>query len=80
MGLTGFQQICTFINDNIFEVSALPETERFKCRELFAQWPHLALEYLQTPDTGAAVLVEQLIQPQWPQPMSTATATRCSFS
>lgn len=76
MGLSGFQQVCTFINDNIFEVSALPETERFKCRELFAQWPYLALEYLQTPDTGAAVLVEQLIQPQWPQPMSTETATQ----
>jgi len=75
MELTGFQQVCTFINDNIFEVSSLPEVERFKCRELFAQWPHLALEYLQTPDTGAAALVEQLIQPQWPQPMSTKTAT-----
>ncbi|MDY6991672.1 MAG: hypothetical protein SVR94_03575, partial [Pseudomonadota bacterium] len=65
LGLKGFQEICTFINDNIFEASALPHSERLALRTLFELWPQLVLDYLHFPSENAPVLIEHLQQSTW---------------
>jgi len=68
-GLTGLQQVCTFINDNIFELSTQPQLERFALHDLFALYPQFILEYLQHTITGSEKLVELLQNPQWAIPL-----------
>ncbi len=70
INLKGFQEVCTFINDNVFEASTVNQTKRLELRELFALWPKLLLDYLQTPTKGSSVLVEYLASPTWPLPLS----------
>ncbi|MEK7991224.1 MAG: hypothetical protein VSS52_009480, partial [Thiotrichaceae bacterium] len=63
--LSSLQSVCTFINENIFELSSLSQEERFAVHDLFAQCPQLILNYLQSPEEGAADLIEHLQQPEW---------------
>ena len=70
MNLKGFQNVCTFVNDNVFECSSRPQADRFKLLEQFALWPKLVLDYLQTPVNGANILVEHLRLETWPISMS----------
>ncbi len=63
--LGGLQRVCTFVNDNVFELSALSQEERFKYFELFAAAPQLILSYVQDSRMGTPVLVEYLAQPEW---------------
>ncbi|WP_353571050.1 response regulator [Candidatus Albibeggiatoa sp. nov. BB20] len=63
--LSSLQSVCTFINENIFELSSQSQEDRFAVRELFAQCPQLILNYLQLPEEGAAGLIEHLQQPEW---------------
>ncbi len=70
LNLQGFQQVCTFISDNFFESSNLSATKKLELRDLFAAWPKLALDYLQTPTKGAALLTEHLTLSTWPQPFT----------
>ncbi len=64
-GLHALQEICTFINDNVFEMSVLDATTRISVHELFAAWPQLVLDYLQAPQEGARLLVTHLKNPLW---------------
>ncbi len=68
--LKGFQDVCTFINDNIFEASSLTHFQKLELRELFALWPKLLLDYLQSPTKGATLLIEHLSASAWPLPLS----------
>jgi len=66
IGLKGFQEVCTFINDNVFECISQSPKERLKLQGLFALWPSLAVLYLESPEKGANKLVDFLRQPLWP--------------
>lgn len=63
--LSGLQRVCTFINDNVFELSALSQQERFKYFDLFSAAPQSMLNYVQDSRTGTAVLVEYLAKTEW---------------
>ncbi len=76
LGLKGFQEVCTFINDNVFECSSQSQTMRFKQLEPLALWPKLLLDYLQTDDSGAKKLVEFLCQESMPISMSKSNGSR----
>ncbi|MEZ5671447.1 MAG: hypothetical protein R3E08_03315 [Thiotrichaceae bacterium] len=67
--LGGLQRVCTFISDNVFELSVLPKSERFKYLELLSACPQLMLDYVQNSRVGSTTLVEHLSQPQWLQPL-----------
>jgi len=74
-GLKGFQEVCTFINDNVFKCSSQTVDERLGLKKRFALWPSLTLDYLESPDSGAKKLVEFLCRPEsWPVPFSEARA------
>jgi chemosensory pili system protein ChpA (sensor histidine kinase/response regulator) len=70
LNLKGFQDVCTFINDNIFECSSLSRAKRKKLQKQFTSWPQYAIDYLKTPDVNAKNLVDYLALPSWPVPMS----------
>jgi chemotaxis protein histidine kinase CheA/ActR/RegA family two-component response regulator len=74
-GLKGFQEVCTFINDNVFKCSSQSVDERLRLKKLFALWPSLTLDYLESPDSGAKKLVDSLRLESWPVPLSEARAT-----
>ncbi len=68
-GLTGLQQVCTFINDNIFELSTQSQSERFALHDLFSLYPQLILEYLHHANTGSVKLVELTKSNKWANPL-----------
>ncbi|MDM8565037.1 response regulator [Candidatus Halobeggiatoa sp. HSG11] len=64
--LTGLQDICTFINNNIMELGGQSAETRNNAKELILAWPELVITYLQTPYQGVDVLLSHL--QQWPTP------------
>ena len=87
--LKGFQEICLFINDNVFELYSQPQHKK-QHQELFALWPKRVLEYLQVQEIGhqnptldalkvhalaAEKLLELLCLDSWPIVMSKAKAS-----
>ncbi|OQW92682.1 MAG: hypothetical protein BWK79_14165, partial [Beggiatoa sp. IS2] len=68
-GLSGLQEVCTFMNDNFFELSSQSQSERQSLRARFLLWPQLVLDYLRAPDQKATTLVEFLQDTQWPLPL-----------
>ncbi|OQW95746.1 MAG: hypothetical protein BWK79_01375 [Beggiatoa sp. IS2] len=67
--LIGMQEVCTFINDNVFETSSQPQAERAELQELFATWPQLVAVYLRDPARGARSLIEHLQKRRWLLPL-----------
>jgi chemosensory pili system protein ChpA (sensor histidine kinase/response regulator) len=67
--LSGLQEVCTFINDNFFELSSQSQSERQSLRARFLLWPQLVLDYLHAPDQKSTTLVEFLQDNQWPLPL-----------
>jgi chemotaxis protein histidine kinase CheA len=89
MDLKGFQEICLFINDNVFELYSQSQYQKQHLKELFALWPKRVLEYLQVQELGhqnptldalqmhalgAEKLLELLCLDSWPISMSKAKA------
>ncbi len=66
--LTGLQDVCTFINDNVMGLGIQDQTTRYNARHLFADWPQLVLNYLEAPST-ASDLVEHLQSDLWTSPL-----------
>jgi chemosensory pili system protein ChpA (sensor histidine kinase/response regulator) len=69
-GLTGLQDVCTFINENIFELSIRFQSDRFAAYEQLAVLPRLILDYLQTPENSANILVKHLETSFWFIPLT----------
>jgi len=76
LNLKGFQKICTFINDNMFEATSLPESKRIELRELFATWPKLVLGYLENPEQATTILVAHLSASGWLVPLAEQAASQ----
>ena len=70
LGLKGFQDVCTFINDNVFECSSLSQLEKKKLQKPLTLWPKKALNYLKKPDSNAQKLVNLLCIKHWPISLS----------
>jgi len=66
LGLNGFCEICTFINDNIFEFSFKSKAEKKLLYEQLNLWPQLILEYLLSPELGTKYIVAYIRQDNWP--------------
>jgi chemotaxis protein histidine kinase CheA/ActR/RegA family two-component response regulator len=66
VGLSGLQYICTFIHDNIFELSAHPHGIRQAAKSYLEVWPRLILTYLHDPVQGIQPLITHLSHPAWP--------------
>ncbi|ALG67994.1 response regulator [Beggiatoa leptomitoformis] len=73
-GLSGLQEVYTFINDNIFELSTHPQTERLASYEHLSHWTEFVLEYLRNPQQGGPLLLTYLQDNQWLSPMGKNTA------
>jgi chemosensory pili system protein ChpA (sensor histidine kinase/response regulator) len=73
--LKGIQDICTFINDNVFASSLVPQSERYQQLEPLSIWPKLLLDYLQSPSQNAKKLVEFVSLDSWSVKMEEALAS-----
>ncbi|MDD2816628.1 MAG: response regulator [Thiotrichaceae bacterium] len=73
-GLTGLQDVCTFINENIFELSIRFQSDRFAAYEQLAVLPRLILDYLQTPENSASTLINHLETSFWFIPLTESKA------
>jgi chemotaxis protein histidine kinase CheA/CheY-like chemotaxis protein len=71
LGLKGFQDVCTFINDNVFECSSLSKSEKKKLQKPLILWPKKSKAYLKKPETNAPKLVKLLCTKYWPIKLST---------
>jgi chemosensory pili system protein ChpA (sensor histidine kinase/response regulator) len=67
--LTGLQDVCSFINDNIMALSMLERNQRYAAQSVFSAWPDYVINYLQTPASGAQELVSHLQSPKWASPL-----------
>ena len=76
LNLTGLQQICTFITNNLLELAAQDRQERASRYELLAKWPELVLVYLQNTanDASCKALISELQDARWPSPLSDVAA------
>ncbi len=72
-GLSGLQEVCTFINDNLLAFSLEEQTTRVVAQKNFLEWPTKVLEYLHSPATGASSLVVFLQESGWPTPLEEET-------
>lgn len=72
--LTGLQEICTFVNDNLMAFTQQDQATKLASQPYFLGWPTKVLEYLQAPTTGAHVLVNFLQDSGWPTPLPTDAA------
>ncbi len=76
VGLTGLQEICTFITSNLLELAGQDRQKRASRRDLLANWPQLVLVYLQntSDDASCKALITQLQDVHWPSPLSDIAA------
>lgn len=72
--LTGLQEVCTFINDNIMGLSTQEKSARLAAKDIFVHWPQYAMTYLQTPSVGAAQLVQLMQDTRWSSPLDESQA------
>jgi chemosensory pili system protein ChpA (sensor histidine kinase/response regulator) len=75
-GLSGLQEVCTFVNDNLMAFSIQATQQKSATQTYFLQWPAKVLAYLQSPATAATDLVTFLQEPGWPTPLETEAATQ----
>ena len=74
IGLTGLQQICVSLQNNLNHLAAQDHPLTADQQAVVQTWPDLALNYLQAlndPPTCAA-LANHLRDARWPQPLATA--------
>ncbi|MCK5877131.1 MAG: hypothetical protein KAG43_05810, partial [Candidatus Marithrix sp.] len=65
-GLNGFCEVCTFINDNIFECSFKSKAEKKALHKQLNLWPQLVVEYLLSPELGTNDIVKYISKNNWP--------------
>jgi chemosensory pili system protein ChpA (sensor histidine kinase/response regulator) len=75
-GLSGLQEVCTFVNENIMAFSIQETYQKATTQTYFLQWPARVLAYLQFPATEATHLVAFMQEPGWPTPLETEAATQ----
>ncbi|NJO17456.1 MAG: response regulator [Thioploca sp.] len=75
-GLSGLQEVCTFVNDNLMAFSIQETAQKATAQTYFLQWPIKVLAYLQSPATEATHLVAFMQELGWPTPLETAAATQ----
>jgi len=68
-GLSGLQEVCTFINDNWMGFILGDKAQKQALQSYFEQWPVLIKEYLQEQSEGAARLVSFMQESAWPAPL-----------
>ncbi|MFK5968566.1 MAG: response regulator [Candidatus Marithrix sp.] len=66
LGLNGFCEICTFINDNIFECSFKSNRQKKPLHKQLNLWPQLVLKYLLSPELGTKDIVAYIRKDNWP--------------
>jgi chemotaxis protein histidine kinase CheA len=75
-GLSGLQEVCTFVNDNLMAFSIQETQQKSATQAYFLQWPAKVLAYLQSPATAAIDLVVFMQEPGWPTPLESEAATQ----
>jgi chemotaxis protein histidine kinase CheA/ActR/RegA family two-component response regulator len=72
VGLSGLQDICTFISSNLLELAGEEQRDRGSARSHFTAWPGLVLGYLKNPcdETACKALVRHVQASGWPSPLS----------
>jgi chemosensory pili system protein ChpA (sensor histidine kinase/response regulator) len=73
-GLSGLQEVCTFVNDNWMAFSLQDKDQKVAIQTYFEQWPAKVLEYLQEPSEGAGRLVSFMQDAGWPAPLEAEAA------
>ena len=73
-GLSGLQEVCTFVNDNLMAFSIQETQQKSATQTYFLQWPAKVLAYLQSPATAATDLVTFMQEPGWPTPLEAEAA------
>jgi chemosensory pili system protein ChpA (sensor histidine kinase/response regulator) len=73
-GLSGLQEVCTFVNDNWMAFSLQEKDQKVAIQTYFEQWPAKVLEYLQEPSEGAGRLVSFMQDAGWPAPLEAEAA------
>ncbi|OUD15278.1 hybrid sensor histidine kinase/response regulator [Thioflexithrix psekupsensis] len=68
-GLTGLQNICSHINDNVMLLASFDTPQRAERKGIFADWLTNVQNYLESPVSGATALLEHLQDSRWPQPL-----------
>ncbi len=74
VGLTGLQEVCQFIINNVQQLADKTATQRQAVDGVLAPWPHKVLAYLQAPSDHVIALLNHLREPQWPTPLPDAQA------
>ncbi|MBE9563013.1 MAG: Hpt domain-containing protein, partial [Proteobacteria bacterium] len=69
--LTGLQDVCIIINNNVMGLGGQSAEIRNNAQELILAWPELVITYLQTPKQGVEALLSYL--QQWPTPLENIT-------
>lgn len=74
IGLTGLQQVCGSLRNNLNHLAAQDHPLTVDQREVVQIWPDLALNYLQALNDrlACAALANHLRDARWPQPLATA--------
>ncbi len=73
-GLTGLQEVCTFITDNWMAFIFEEKAQKKALQSYFEQWPILAKEYLQARLEGANRLLSFMQEGIWPVPLEAEAA------
>jgi len=73
-GLSGLQEVCTFINDNWMAFILEDKAQKQALQSYFEQWPSLAKDYLQDQSEGAARLVSFMQESAWLAPLEAEIA------
>jgi len=74
VGLSGLQEVCTFINDNWMAFILEEQAQKQALQSYFEQWPILAKDYLQAQSEGANRLVSFMQEGVWPVPLEAEAA------
>ncbi len=69
-GLTGLDQVCGFLNENIMMLSMQTQALRQEAHIAVETWPALVLDYLLSPAEGTPALTKHLLGNTWPIPLS----------
>ncbi len=70
VGLTGFQEICLLISENVQMLRQEKKLSDQKYQSFLCQWPTLALNYLESINTTTSYdLASHLLDNQWPMPL-----------
>ncbi|MDM8547189.1 hybrid sensor histidine kinase/response regulator, partial [Candidatus Venteria ishoeyi] len=67
--LSGLQEICTILSNNVLALGMLPLEERQAAEDIFNNWPNVLQAYLDAPEANTAAVLENLQNEHWPTPL-----------